>query len=143
MSARVFLSLLVAAVVASVAAGLWVVGGPAQARRDRIDAQRYLALDKLARVLICPVASGSPQQALPEALTVENLHAHCPAIRIAPPDLVDPVSGAVFAYRRLNDRNFAVCADFHDAARAARLQGDVALSATFDADTGCMSGRMR
>ena len=143
MSARVFLSLLITAVVASIAAGIWVVGGPAQARRDKLDAQRYLALNKLARVLVCPVGSGSPEQMLPAALTVENLHAHCPAIGIATRDLVDPATGKTFAYHRLNDRAFSICADFHDAARVVRLNREVALSATFDPATGCMSGSMR
>ena len=143
MSTRLFLALLITAVMASVAAGLWVVGGPGQARRDRLDAQRYVALNRLARVLICPVGSGSPEKALPEALTPENLHAHCPAIGLATADLVDPASGAGFVYHRLSDRDFSVCADFFDAARVARLNREIALTANFDPATGCMSGAMR
>ncbi len=143
MSARLFLALLVTAVVASLAAGFLVVGGPAQARRDKLDYQRYLALNKISRVLICPVGTGSPKETLPGALTLDSLHAHCPAIGLATSDLVDAARGAEFVYHRLSDRNFSVCATFHDAARVARLHREVALSATFDPATGCMSGSMR
>jgi len=142
MSARLFLGLVIVAVAASVVAGLFVVGGPSLARQDRLDYERYLQLDKIARVLMCKGGIHTKGTPLPEELTLDALRAGCSGLPIAAADLVDKETGAPFAYHRLDDHRFSICATFHDGARTARLNRDRMgyVSTALDPDTGCVEG---
>ena len=129
-----------AVVILSLAAGLWSSGGPGQARRDRVDEQRLNDLTQIAEALQChrQPASAGP---LPETLTLDSLTGSCPGWSALTADiLTDPLTGAAYAYHRLDGTRFEICATFYNAARASARSP---LSFPFDAATGCLSGRAR
>ena len=127
--------------IAAIAAGLALVGGPSEARREREDAARLEALSQVAAALACPVReAGAGPEPLPQTLTAEELAAYCGGRHLPPEALRDPVTGAPIRYERRGDRDFALCTTFHDAGAIseARLSP---FGASFDPTTGCLSGR--
>lgn len=130
----------VAAVVTlSLAAGFWSIGGPGQARRDRVDMMRLQDMRDLADALRCDRTNGNSGP-LPETLTLDSLTGYCPGwSHLTGEDLVDPLSGAPYTYHRLSESRFEICTSFYDAPRAlARWP----LSYPFDTATGCLAGRV-
>ena len=125
-------------VLLALAAAFWSIGGPGQARRDRVDALRLQDLTDIAQALQCNRQDGAAD-ALPEVLTLDGLTGHCPGwSHLTGEVLVDPLTWAPYAYHRLGEARFEVCAGFYDAGRAELRRS---LSFPFDAETGCMSGR--
>lgn len=143
MSGRLYLLTAIAAVAAAVLAGLVIVGGPFQGQRDKFDGQRYMELGKLARALLCEQGYHASGSALPVELSVESLRVHCSSAGILAGDLADDETGEPYAYDRKNARDFAVCATFHDAQRTVRLNYWEGFGATFNPETGCVSGWFR
>lgn len=126
-------------VVLSLAAGFWSIGGPGQARRDRVDGLRLQDLTDIAQALQCNRQDGGSGP-LPESLTLDSLTGHCPGwSNLTGEVLVDPLTAVPYAYHRLGETRFEICAGFYDAARAAARRP---LSFPFDAATGCLSGRV-
>jgi len=125
-------------VLLALAAGFWSIGGPGQARRDRADALRLEELSQIALALQCNRTAGQDIAPLPDTLTLDSLVARCPGRSDLTADtLVDPISGAPYAYHRLGEQRFEVCAVFYDAARAS---GRATWIRPFDPTTGCVSG---
>jgi hypothetical protein len=141
MNGRLFLWLAISAVCAGVVAGLLAIGGPVQGRSDRFDAKRIEDLRLLVRVLDCQGNSDTAAP-LPEVLTVEALQDRCGHGRIASHHLFDDETAKPYSYERTGDRSFRICATFHDAERAERLNPRDLDIARFDPTTGCVSGMM-
>jgi len=137
-SVRWFGAGVAAVVILSLAAGFWSIGGPGQARRDRVDALRLDDLTQIAEVLQCNRQNGGAGP-LPETLTLDSLTGHCPGwSNLTGETLVDPLTGAPYAYHRLGETRFEICAGFYDGTRASVRRS---LSYPFNATTGCLSGR--
>lgn len=126
-------------VVLALAAGFWSIGGPGQARRDRVDMIRLQDMRDLADALRCDRTNGTSGP-LPETLTLDSLTGYCPGwSHLTGEDLVDPLSGAPYTYHRLSETRFEICTSFYDATRAAARRP---LSYRFDPATGCLAGRV-
>ena len=98
--------LLVAAgvvVVATIAAGIAVMGVPSQQRDARIDQHRVRDLDRIVDAVGKYVED---RGSLPPTLEVL---AGLPGRRLP---IADPVDGAPYGYRIVGDRAFQLCADF-------------------------------
>lgn len=115
------------AVLAAIAAGLAVVGGPGYGRIDRRDAARLDAVRQIADALVCHVREGAdpaepdfPASISPSCLSHEN------ASR-----LVDPKSGAPYRIDYPGPGRATICADFERGPR------DETAWPVFDAKTGC------
>jgi hypothetical protein len=96
-------ALAIALVVAGIAAGLYILGSPAQARVDRLDQRRIQDLQQIEGMV--KVYWGR-QKHLPNAL--EELSAE-PGMAI---NGTDPVTGAPYPYRVIDERTFELCAVF-------------------------------
>ena len=143
MRGRTYAFLVLAAVGAAVVAGLFTIGGPREARREKFDLHRYDDLAFIARALLC-ANRRIAHPVLPEKLNVDSLRAYCSGTEVTAAQLTDKETGAPYAYTRQNDDTFSVCASFHDAKRIATLHPRGANAAfAFDPDTGCVSGRIR
>lgn len=129
-----------AVVVLSLAIGFWSTGGPGQARRDRVDALRLEDLSQIAQALHCGRNTGQDAAPLPDTLTLDSLTGYCPGWSVLTAEtLVDPLTGAPYAYHRLGEQRFEICAGFYDAPRAWARR---TLSYPFDTATGCLSGQV-
>jgi hypothetical protein len=143
MRGRSYAFLALAVVGAAVVAGLFTIGGPREARREKFDLQRYDDLAFIARSLLC-ANRRIAHPVLPEKLDVTSLRSYCSGIEVTAAQLTDKETGAPYAYTRKGDAAFSVCATFHDAKRIATLRprGPNA-SFAFDPGAGCVSGRIR
>ena len=142
MKSNRFLALTLALVAVAVVAGVLIVGGPIQGRQDKFDGQRLAELTDLARALLCEANPRTTSPALPQELTVETMRAHCSNAGIGADDLTDNETGQPYGYERTSDRDFTICATFHDAARTDTLYPGRRHGA-LDTETGCISGRIR
>ena len=112
--------LLGAGVVAALAAGFWIVGGPETGRMESRDKTRAADLQSLQQHVIC--LANDNGQTLPETMD-EN--PACPA-----PHLTDRFTDRPYRYNRLSDRIFEVCAEFE-------LPDRLYPHPHFDPETGC------
>jgi hypothetical protein len=113
--------LLGAGVLAALAAGFWLIGGPETARMENRDEKRMMDLRALQAHAICLAKANA--QTLPETLTGSE---GCPA-----PRLDDRFTDAPYRYARLSPTAFEVCAGFE---MPERMRD----SPQFDPDTGCL-----
>jgi hypothetical protein len=90
-------------VVAGIAGGLYILGSPARARVDRLDQRRIQDLQQIEAMV--NVYWGRHKR-LPNAL--EELSAE-PGMAM---NATDPVTGAPYPYRAIDNRTFEVCAVF-------------------------------
>jgi hypothetical protein len=91
------------AVVASVAAGIYLMRSPSEERTLRLDQRRVAALMALSGAVD---VYWTRHKSLPSSL--DELRSE-PVGRL---DLTDPASGSAYEYRRLADRSYEVCANF-------------------------------
>lgn len=101
-SGRVLGAAVAIAVLAAVAAGLWMIGSPGDVRRLRLDDRRVNDLRSIATSVD---VLWSRQQALPASL--DDLP---PAVGATA--LVDPVSGQRYEYRVIDAGTYELCATF-------------------------------
>jgi hypothetical protein len=87
-------------VTAAIAAGLFVIGGPGEARLEKLDGER---LDDLRRIRGAVERAGR----IPDAM--DSLVA---AGHLSRDDLIDPATGARYGYRVLTDSTYELCATF-------------------------------
>ena len=106
----------------AVAAGLWTIGGPLQARAERRDAQRLYDLRTLAYHLACLRQHGQP---------AEGQDPRCPE----PRSHLDPFTGAPYRIDQGADGMIRVCSEFE----TDRRQFALLPRGEFDADTGCLT----
>lgn len=142
MNSKLFLTVTIATIATAMVAGILIVGGPIQGRHDKFDEQRFRELNELARALLCDFSSGPTNRLLPNELSVETMRTHCSGAGISAAALTDNETGEPYTYNRINDHDFSICAAFYDIKRTERLIG-AWRHATFDSNTGCMSGRIR
>jgi hypothetical protein len=144
MRPRSFAFAVLAVAALATAAGLYTVGGPEQARRERSDLLRYRALIAVAEALAC-TAWRSPQQVLPAELSTASLFAYCGGYAgVRDLTLIDSETGRPFTYVRRSDSAFSICGSFHDAALAMNQRFDpLPRGLTFDPENGCISGSAR
>lgn len=122
-----------AVIVLAVIGAFVVLGGPGTARSDERDQNRYAELRKVARWLKCRnLGEDLPQELVPDPGT------RC-SISITDDLLSDDVTGDMYAYDRVDAKNFQICAIFDNAERLARLQS----MEWFDPATGCLTGAVR
>lgn len=143
MSPRLFAGAVLALVTAAVVTGLYAVGGPQEARRERSDQHRYEALIRLAEALACRQGR-LPPSSLPMQLSVASVRAHCEHVRIDESGLTDRETGQPFSYVRRSDRAFSVCSSFHNARRTMdQRRPRPPTGLIFDPQSGCISGYVR
>lgn len=104
------------AVVAAllVGAGLWLGGGPDQARKERRDRQRLDDLTVLQALVGCLARANHDQ--LPERLT-PSPQCNWPA------ELKDPFTGQPYRYAVTGPNSYRLCADFETPAPAEGRSG--------------------
>jgi hypothetical protein len=107
--------LVTALVVAAVVAGFLLVGSPAQARRERADAQRVSDLESLARAVRDYHAE---RKALPEQIEQVYARTYRPVA-----ELMDPVTGKAYEYRVVDKGRFELCAIFQTDQSARKRSG--------------------
>lgn len=130
MNKALLLGLVVVVSVAMIG-GFMVVGGPGYARMEKQDAKRARDLQDLFRYLECR----SEDKVLPQTLDDEE---YCPTTVVLS-STADPVTGDPYAYRRLDDRHFEVCATFATEAQKDK-RGYPYNSLKFEGQTGCRRG---
>lgn len=138
---RMRLVVMAAILVAAIVAGIVTIKGPFDARHLKLDQRRYADLSNIARALRCP-SRKAPNPALPADLTVESLRAYCGGWSVRSNHLVDVETGKPYRYDRRSDRDFALCADFHNAEKLDRLTITGRHETAFDPETGCIVGRV-
>lgn len=107
-------------VLAAIIAGLFVIGGPGEARLERLDTERTEDLRRIERAVD---EVWRRTETLPPSL--DSLPA---ANRLTPDDLIDPTTGALYDYRVLSDSTYELCATFdlaNDDAPAPFTESDV------------------
>jgi hypothetical protein len=122
-------------VLAAVATGLAVVGGPDTGRRDRRDAARLDALREIAAALACHAEAGA---APPAPATLAEVSPACLA-GDASRHLADPQTGGSYRIEHPAPDLARVCADFEAAVPESRIGG----WPPFDAAIGCVSVTLR
>lgn len=134
---RAFLLVAGVLVAAAIAWGLWLTGGPGAARDARLDDRRMGDLREISSALECL----SPEGPVPEELTLDALERRCPGYNGATLSLVDPVDGTPYAYRRIGESGWEVCAQFIDPSRlpaSRRGMENRTLRIDWDPETGCL-----
>jgi len=116
---------------------LLATGAPASVRDQRLDRQRYSDITNIATRMRCTEGG-----ILPDTLAPADVAAYCPGRDIAPVTLRDPQTGAEYRYERLDDRRFALCADFVDPGFS-QVNQSYGPNWLYDAQTGCITGRIR
>ncbi|WP_430402753.1 hypothetical protein [Hyphomonas sp.] len=107
---------LVTVVVASIAAGLVIIGGPAKARQEQQDSMRLQALAETAMALNCynrgvgtlPDDMSPVRAAIEDAGSDARLAPGCRNVNWRD----DPVSGEAFEIITVDDRHAEICAVF-------------------------------
>jgi len=115
---KIFVGIVVAAVVTVTVIGLWISGSPAQERARRIDAQRVRDLQSISYAV--DAYWNSNDKNLPGTLTdLQNTRDY------SVPSIVDPVTGAEYEYRQVTaSGNYELCATFEtDSAQDATTPG--------------------
>lgn len=147
MGSRAFLVGTIVVVFGAIAVGIALTGGPIQARHDRFDKARLNDLDAIADALHCRKQTRS-NAVLPAELTQEAIEAHCSRANLLRNAFVDEETGEPYRYIRASDREFSICAGFHDARRLTtsgdyrRVANGWPASFAFDPQTGCLSGAL-
>jgi hypothetical protein len=101
-------------VVTALVAGVVVVGGPGEARLERLDEARRNDLQEIERTLRNRWRSGQPTPATLADLT-PGASPEFDSVVVPDPSaghLHDPVTGEPYAYRALSDSRAEVCATF-------------------------------
>jgi hypothetical protein len=115
--------LLGAGVVAALAAGFWLIGGPEAARMENRDQNRMSDLHSLQDHVTC--LARTKGKVLPQVLDETR---DCPAPRLTGRLTDDP-----YRYARLSETAYEICADFE-------LPDRLRPSPRFDVETGCLRG---
>ena len=131
---RALLIGLIAVVIAALIGGFVVVGGPGYARLEKQDAQRARDLQELFLYLQCQ----QHDMVLPATLTDS---AYCPNHAILTV-AKDPETGDPYAYNRVNDTRFEICATFATKAQMGR-NGYPYRALHFEGQVGCRKGETR
>ncbi|MCC5985419.1 MAG: hypothetical protein JJU42_13765 [Rhodobacteraceae bacterium] len=108
----------------AVAAGLWTIGGPGQARSERRDSQRMSDIIALARHAACLREHGQ---------AIDTTHRDCPA----PARRTDPLSGDAYHVEETISGDIRVCARFENDPPPAHVPRTM----VFADDTGCLTYR--
>lgn len=91
-------------VLVAIAGGLFVIGGPGDARLERLDRERT---DDLRRIEQAIAEAWRRADALPASLdTLRSIN------RVMPDDLIDPTTSEPYEYRVLSDSTYELCATF-------------------------------
>lgn len=109
-----------AIIIAAIIGGLMMVGGPSQARDEKIDAKRLSNMQQTARVISCyahnendvPQTSQPAKTALDERNIIPRLSANgrpnCASLKWE----TDPVTKEEFEFQRISKNSFELCAVF-------------------------------
>jgi type II secretory pathway pseudopilin PulG len=103
MRPRVLIAVMIAAVIASAVAGIWVLGSPAQARERRFDQMRIESLKSIASGIN---AYHTQTGGLPESLS------HLDSEWVEPLDLRDPLTEEPYPYAASGPDRYELCAVF-------------------------------
>lgn len=94
-------------VTAAIVAGFFVIGGPGEARLERLDRER---IEDLRRIEHAVAEVWDRTETLPPSL--DSLRT---ADRLLADDLVDPTTAEPYDYRVLSDSTYELCATFERA----------------------------
>ena len=121
-------AIIAAGVALAVVAGLVITGGPGAARQQARDDTRLQDLRQISANIRCQAdATGRT----PDAPRQTDL---CPS----PFAMQNPRSGETYAYARLDDRHWRLCAPFEQPERVAKPARDH----QFDPRAGCLIGSL-
>jgi hypothetical protein len=144
MTNKIFLIGSILVVVTAITFGILLTGGPFQARIDRFDKLRYNNLVYIAVSLTCDRKPNKPLPDLPGKLKLSSFADYCQSIFIQDKALIDNETGEPYKYTRINSREFKVCAEFHDAARARKKSiRTYRARIRFDTNSGCIHGKLQ
>ncbi len=123
--------------------GIFTIGGPNQGRRERFDLHRFDDLRKISDALHCQNWR-ILQPTLPDELNLETIRAYCGGVEIQAEVLLDNETGTPYAYSRIDEKEYSVCAEFYDAEKTMRLSyKSYGSKFSFNPETGCVTGRVR
>lgn len=97
-------SLVIVLVIGAIVWAIFVTGGPAEARRQKLDERR---VNQLKRIVQAVRSYYSEHDSLPDSLS--QLRS---VSQVTQEDMVDPVTREPFEYRVLDKSNFEICATF-------------------------------
>ncbi|MEM9058981.1 MAG: hypothetical protein AAGD13_00840 [Pseudomonadota bacterium] len=124
-------------VVLAVVAGLATIGGPGQARLERLDRSTVAAMNSFVRKLECRSHEQRPER-LPATLDDADLRSYCAhEVGIVMHYGQAAVSPSAIRYNRKSDQEFELCGKFND---LSRLTAPV--TSRIDRQTGCIQGRL-
>ena len=125
-------------VVAASGVGLCLVGGPQQARQATLDMERLQRMTVIVRTLGCETYENT---SLPDTLSPETVRGFCKNTTLAAAALLDHESGKPYVFTRLNDREFTLGGDVHDAdAWSAKIKDTRRFqNYDFDPSSGCLT----
>lgn len=131
-------------ILVALVVGIFTIGGPNEGRREAFDRRRYVDLTKISYALHCQNLR-IDQPILPNELDLETIRAYCGGVEILAKVLLDNETGTPYAFSRINENEYSVCAEFYDAEKTMRLYSWslVNSAATFNPETGCFTGRVR
>lgn len=95
-------------VCGALAAGLFVLGGPQQARNEKYDQTRLADLQGITNALSCKKPTGVPAK-----LTRDEISSVC-SEDYSIWSLTDPQTKAPYAFQVANDTEVEICATFYD-----------------------------
>jgi hypothetical protein len=114
-------------VLATIAAGIWAVGGPATGKQEKRDKVRLSDISKLNGHVYC--LANAADKSLPQALPAEgDAVEECGAM----PRITDPFTDQPYSYTRISDGAFRLCAGFEHPEL-------IAYSDNLDDETGCIT----
>ena len=130
--------------IIAIIAGLYLTGGPKEARREAFDEKQMENLAKISEAFHC-FGDLDSDKALPDALTVETLRQFCSHVDITQANLRDVNTGAPYSYTRISEIEYSVCAEFNDAQKAFKQNDYIYFEqhSTFYPDEGCIKGVVR
>ena len=133
-----------AVAIIAIIAGLYLTGGPREARREAFDEEQMENLAKISEALHC-FGDLDTDKALPDTLTVETLRQYCSHVDISQADLRDVDTGVPYAYTRISEIEYSVCAEFNDAQKAFEQNDHIFFEqhSTFYPEEGCVKGVVR
>ncbi len=144
MTNKIFLIGSILVVVTAITFGILATGGPFQARIDRFDKLRYDDLVSIAISLACDGVLNKPLPDLPNKLERSSFSDYCRSYIVQDKTLIDNETGEPYKYTRINSREFKVCAEFHDTARAKKKSTRTySARIKFYTNSGCIHGKLR
>lgn len=144
MKRSVFFAGVTITVIVAIIVGIITIGGPYEGRREVFDRHRYEDLNRISTALHCRNWR-ILQPTLPETLSLASIRAYCGGVEIQADVLLDNETGQPYTYTRISETEYSVCAEFYSAEKTMNQNYPIywgGYAASFNPDTGCVTGRI-